>query len=57
MMKTQQPYNTAKNKGATPAKTEGAGLPIFDNTKYKRNLQKLLSSKDLDECYDYDNND
>ena len=56
MMKTQQSYNTARNKGAA-TKTEGAGLPIFSNTNYKKHLQKLLSSKDLDECYDYDNND
>jgi hypothetical protein len=33
------------------------GLPIFQNQSYISNLGKLLSSKDLDECYDYDSND
>jgi len=32
------------------------GLPIFHNKKYMRNLEHLLDSKDLEECYDYKSN-
>ena len=37
--------------------TTTKGLPIFENKSYMENLNKLLSSKDLDECYDYDSKD
>lgn len=48
---------SAKPKPKQKPNALSSGLPIFDSTYYKRNLQKLLSSKDLDECYDYENND
>ena len=32
-------------------------LPIFENEQYMTDLNKLLSSKELKESYDYKNND
>ena len=50
---------TPKNAQLSSARAEKAenGLPIFDNKQYIQDLKNLLSSKDLDECYDYEAND
>ena len=52
MPKSQFMEKTPKNQA-----TDSGGLPIFQDQGYLKNLEKLLSSKDLDECYDYENND
>ena len=51
------PKSQFMEAGSKKQSTDSGGLPIFQNQGYLQNLELLLSSKDLDECYDYDNND
>lgn len=37
--------------------TNNSGLAIFKNDRYVKNLEKLLESKELDECFDYNSTD
>jgi hypothetical protein len=57
--KPQAPQQKSFKGGPHSSRTERPenGLPIFDNKNYLQDLTKLLSSRDLDECYDYDAND
>ena len=48
-----QKTESSKGEGSATA----GGLPIFKNQSYLKNLGRLLSSSDLDECYDYDANE
>ena len=54
--KTQRSADITTLSG-NPAKTTARGLPIFQNASYLTDLKRLLSSEDLNECYDYDKND